>query len=164
MYENLLVELIFLISCITTIFLILRKPFLHVRLGNRKIKIDTYFLGVLIGPLLIIIFGVLNYSQILRGLEGSGGLNPFGILVLFLSMVFMSIFLDITGFFEYCARLALRYAGSDGKRLYFALYMTVSVLTIFTSNDVIILTFTPFIYYFSKNAGVISTTKVRPFE
>jgi arsenical pump membrane protein len=33
-------------------------------------------------------------------------------------------------------------------------YLTVSLLTIFTSNDIIILTFTPFIYYFSKNAGI----------
>jgi len=57
--------------------------------------------------------------------------------VLFLSMVFMSIFLDITGFFEYCARLALKFAGSDGKRLFFSLYLTVSLLTVFTSNDII---------------------------
>jgi arsenical pump membrane protein len=83
-----------------------------------------------------------------------GSLNPFGILVLFLSMVFMSIFLDITGFFEYCARIALKYASGNGRRLYFSVYLTVSILTIFTSNDIIILTFTPFIYYFSKNAGI----------
>lgn len=88
------------------------------------------------------------------GLKGVGSLNPFGILILFLSMVFMSIFLDITGFFEYCARKALQYASGDGRRLYFSIYLIVSVLTIFTSNDIIILTFTPFIYYFSKNAGI----------
>jgi len=151
---KLLVELIFLASCIITVYLILRRPYLYIRLGIRKIKIDTYFLGALLGPILIIIFGILNLSQILQGLEGEGGLNPFGILVLFLSMVFMSIFLDITGFFEYCARLALKFAGNDGRRLFFSLYATISVLTIFTSNDIIILTFTPFIYYFAKNAGI----------
>jgi arsenical pump membrane protein len=120
----------------------------------RKIKIDTYFLGALLGPILIVIFGILNLSQIFSGFGGVGSLNPFGILVLFLSMVFMSIFLDITGFFEYCARVALKYANGDGRRLYFSIYLTVSILTIFTSNDIIILTFTPFIYYFSKNAGI----------
>jgi arsenical pump membrane protein len=151
---KLTVELIFLVSSLVTIYLILRRRFLYIRLGMRKIKIDTYFLGALLGPILIVLFGVLNSSQILSGLGGVGSLNPFGILVLFLSMVFMSIFLDITGFFEYCARVALKYASGDGRRLFFSVYFAVSILTIFTSNDIIILTFTPFIYYFSKDAGI----------
>ncbi|MFH1101899.1 MAG: SLC13 family permease [Methanobacteriota archaeon] len=151
---KLAVELIFFFSCACMIYLILRRPFLYIRLGIRRIKLDTYFFGALLGPLLIVAFGILNYSQILQGFRGTGGLNPFGVLVLFLSMVFMSIFLDITGFFEYCARLALKFAGNDGRRLFFSVYLMVSLLTIFTSNDIIILTFTPFIYYFSKNAGI----------
>jgi arsenical pump membrane protein len=154
MYAKLAVEFIFLVSILLTIYLILRRRFLHLRLGMRNIRIDTYFFGVLLGPILIVLFGILNVSQILTGLGGVGSLNPFGILVLFLSMVFMSIFLDITGFFEYCARVALQYAKGSGRRLYFSLYLIVSILTIFTSNDIIILTFTPFIYYFSKNAGI----------
>ncbi|MFA5103103.1 MAG: SLC13 family permease [Candidatus Thermoplasmatota archaeon] len=154
MYAKLAVEIIFLVSILLTISLILRRRYLHLRLGMRNIRIDTYFFGVLLGPILIVLFGILNVSQILTGLGGVGSLNPFGILVLFLSMVFMSIFLDITGFFEYCARVALQHAKGDGRRLYFSLYLIVSVLTIFTSNDIIILTFTPFIYYFSKNAGI----------
>lgn len=154
MNSTLIVELIFLASSLVTIYLILRRRYLYVRLRSRRIKIDLYFIGALLGPLLIILFGLLTYTQILEGLEGVGNLNPFGVLVLFLSMVFMSIFLDITGFFEYCARLALKYASGDGRRLYISIYLTVSILTIFTSNDVIVLTFTPFIYYFSKNAGI----------
>jgi arsenical pump membrane protein len=154
MDAKLIIEMIFLASSIVTIYLILRRRYLYLRLGMRNIRIDTYFFGALLGPILIILFGFLNLSQILTGLEGTRGLNPFGILVLFLSMVFMSIFLDITGFFEYCARVALKYASGNGRRLYFSVYLTVSLLTIFTSNDIIILTFTPFIYYFSKNAGI----------
>ncbi len=154
MDAKLIISLIFLVSSLLTIYLILRRRFLYLRLGMRNIRIDTYFFGALLGPILIVLFGILSFSQVLSGLEGTGSLNPFGILVLFLSMVFMSIFLDITGFFEYCARIALRYASGNGRRLYFSLYLTVSLLTIFTSNDIIILTFTPFIYYFSKNAGI----------
>lgn len=154
MYTKLAVELIFLASSLLTMYLLLRRRFLHLRLGMRNIRIDSYLLGALLGPVLIILFGILNLSQILTGLGGVGSLNPFGILILFLSMVFMSIFLDITGFFEYCARIALKHAGGNGRRLFFTVYLTVSLLTIFTSNDIIILTFTPFIYYFSKNAGI----------
>lgn len=151
---KLAVELIFLASSLLTIYLILRRRYLYLRLGMRHIRIDTYFLGALLGPFLIVLFGFLNISQIFSGLGGVGSLNPFGILVLFLSMVFMSIFLDITGFFECCARIALKYASGSGRRLFFSVYITVSILTIFTSNDIIVLTFTPFIYYFSKNAGI----------
>jgi arsenical pump membrane protein len=154
MDAKLIIELIFLASSIVTIYLILRRRYLYLRLGMRNIRIDTYFFGALLGPILIVLFGILNLPQILTGLGGVGSLSPFGILVLFLSMVFMSIFLDITGFFEYCARVALKYASGNGRRLFFSLYLTVSILTIFTSNDIIILTFTPFIYYFSKNAGI----------
>ena len=103
MDAKLIIELIFLASSIVTIYLILRRRYLYLRLGMRNIRIDTYFFGALLGPILIVLFGILNVSQILTGLGGTGSLNPFGILVLFLSMVFMSIFLDITGFFEYCA-------------------------------------------------------------
>ena len=152
--EKIIVEIIFTVSSAVMIYLILRKPYFYTRLGNRKIRLDTYILGALLGPFLLVVFGILDYNQILRGLRGEAGLNPFGVLILFLSMVFMSIFLDITGFFEYCARLALKFAGSDGRRLFFSVYLTVSVLTVFTSNDIIILTFTPFVYYFSRNAGI----------
>jgi len=154
MDAKLAIAIIFLASSLLTIYLILRRRYLFLRLGMRNIRIDTYFFGALLGPLLIVLFGILSFSQILSGLEGTKSLNPFGILILFLSMVFMSIFLDITGFFEYCARVALKYASGNGRRLYFSLYLIVSLLTIFTSNDIIILTFTPFIYYFSKNAGI----------
>ena len=152
MADKITVHCIFIITCILTIYLVLRKPYLYVRLGKRNLKIESYFFGALLGPLLIMVFRILDYNQIINGLKGDHGLNPCGILILFLSMVFMSVFLDITGFFECCARLALKWAGPDGKRLFFALYITVSLLTIFTSNDIIILTFTPFIYYFARNA------------
>ncbi len=150
----LLVTIIFLLSIAGMLYLILRKPSFSLRIGSRTFHLDSYFLGALIAPVLIACFGLLTPEQILQGLRGSGGLNPFGVLVLFLAMVFMSIYLDTTGFFEYCARLALRYADNHGVRLFLAFYAVISILTIFTSNDIIILTFTPFIYYFTKHAGI----------
>ena len=154
MNGQLAVEIIFILSTLVMMILILRRPFFTIRLRNRHIKCETYIIGALLSPVLIIIFGFMTYSQILQGFRGEGSLNPFGILVLFLSMVFMSIYLDITGFFEYCARLALTFSKNSGKRLFFSFFFIISFLTIFTSNDIIILTFTPFIYYFTKHAGV----------
>lgn len=148
------VALIFLVSCGATILLTLRRPYLYLRARRREVRVETYFLGALLGPLLILAGGLLTGQEVLAGLNGESGLQPLGILTLFISMVFMSIFLDITGFFEACARAALRYARADGTRLFFALCAVVSVLTVFTSNDIVILTLTPFVYYFARHAGV----------
>ena len=69
-------------------------------------------------------------------------------------MTLLSIFLDEAGFFRYLASAVMRRAGASQKRLFFLLYLSVSVLTVFTSNDIVILTFTPFICYFSKHAKI----------
>ena len=76
------------------------------------------------------------------------------ILVLFISMTLLSIFLDELGFFRFLASVALKRAGKNQFKLFFLLYATVSVLTVFTSNDIIILSFTPFVCYFAKNARI----------
>ena len=148
------VSLIFLASCLATIGLTLTRPYLYIRTRKRELRLDTYFLGALLGPLLILAGGLLTGPEIVQGLNGTENLQPLGILALFISMVFMSIFLDITGFFEACARYALSKAKTNGVKLFFAVYIAVSVLTIFTSNDIVILTFTPFVYYFAKHAGI----------
>lgn len=147
-----LVLLVFAVSCAFTIGLILHRPYLWVRVRQRRLRIETYFLGALLGPVLILTLGILPWAAVVHGLNGTPELQPLGILSLFLSMVFISIFLDITGVFEFCARVALRWAGADGRRLFYAIYVTVSILTIFTSNDIIILTFTPLVYYFTRHA------------
>ncbi len=148
------VQIVFWAATALTLALILRRPYLSVRLGARRLRMQSYFLGALLGPALILGFGFLSYGDVVRGIAGSDALQPGGVLALFLSMVFMSIFLDITGFFEMCARYALRSARTDGRRLFLTLYATVSVLTVFTSNDIVILTFTPFVYYFARAAGL----------
>lgn len=154
MPDSLAVVILFALTSALTIFFILRRPYLKLRLFSRDIMLESYIVGSLLGPLLIVAFGILSYDQILQGISGDSTLNPLGILLLFLSLVFLSIFLDITGFFECCARMALKFAGCSGIRLFFALYATISLLTIVTSNDIIVLTFTPFIYYFAREAGI----------
>ena len=67
-------------------------------------------------------------------------------------MTILSIYLDEFGFFRYLANIALLKARTSQRKLFVYLYVTVAVLTVFTSNDVIILSFTPFICYFAKNA------------
>lgn len=154
MWRALLVSVCFLAGIFLTMFLLLKKPVFHFRFRGRELHMSSYFAGALAVPLLMLSFGLLDPAQVIGGLQGSGRLNPAGILILFFSMVFMSVYLDTTGFFEYCARLALKHAGTEGIRLFAALYGIVSILTIFTSNDIVILTITPFVYYFAREGGI----------
>lgn len=62
-------------------------------------------------------------------------------------------FLDELGFFQFLAVKGVKNGGSQ-KYIFFRLYALISLLTIFTSNDIIILTFTPFICCFCKKTNI----------
>lgn len=123
-----------------------------VRLG--KIKLDTYWIVALLGAAVLLISGQADVSRVGAALVSNDAINPIKILVLFISMTILSIFLDELGFFSYLANVTLKKAKTSQTKLFLYLYITVSVLTVFTSNDVIILSFTPFICYFAKNARI----------
>ncbi|MEG2159258.1 MAG: ArsB/NhaD family transporter, partial [Clostridia bacterium] len=76
------------------------------------------------------------------------------ILLLFFSMTVVSVILDEVGFFQYIAQKVVFSVKSSQRKLFVLLYFLVAFLTIFTSNDIIILTFTPFICYFCKNSKI----------
>lgn len=126
-----------------------------IKLGN--ITIDTYWVITLVGAIILLACGKAGVSAVGGALTSDSAINPVKILVLFLSMTVLSIFLDELGFFRYLAGVVLRRAKTRQTLLFLYLYLTVSVLTVFTSNDIIILSFTPFICYFAKNAKINPT-------
>lgn len=117
-------------------------------------SIGLYWMIVMAGALVMVISGRAPIRDVWAGMTADTAINPIKILVLFLSMSMMSIFLDEIGFFRFLASYVLSRARTSQKTLFVYLYVIVSVLTVFTSNDVIILTFTPFICYFAKNAKI----------
>ncbi len=117
-------------------------------------SVRIYWIAPLLGAMLLLMGGWLPLDEALSGLLADSAVNPIKILVLFFSMTLMSVFLDEVGFFRYLAGAVLRRAGSSQKKLFVLLYLVVSVLTVFTSNDIVVLTFTPFICYFAKNAKI----------
>ena len=138
------------VTCLLMIVGVLFFP--RIRIG--RIKIDTYWVATLIGAAVILACGAVDIHTLGEAFLSNSAINPLKILVLFLSMTVLSVFLDELGFFGYLASKALKHAVTGQKRLFFILYITVSALTVFTSNDVIILSFTPFICYFAKNAKI----------
>ncbi len=117
-----------------------------------KKKIPLYWVVTCLGAILTLCFGVLPLKDALEGLWNNSAVNPVKILVLFISMTALSVFLDEIGFFRYLASVTLKKAGISQLKLFILLFVVVSVLTVFTSNDIIVLTFTPFICYFCKRA------------
>lgn len=117
-------------------------------------KVPLYPFICLLGALLLLILGVLPVAELKNILTTSREVNPLKILVLFFSMSALSVYLDEAGFFRFLAVNVLYHVKKKQLYLFFLLYITVSVLTVFTSNDIVILTFTPFLCYFCKSARI----------
>lgn len=138
------------LTCLSMILCVLFKPQFKIK----NLVFDSYWVVVLIGALVVICSGLVNLKYLGSALVADSSINPIKILVLFISMTVLSIFLDEVGFFRYLANLTLKKAKGSQMKLFTTLYVVVSVLTVFTSNDIIVLTFTPFICYFAKNAKI----------
>lgn len=146
-------ESVILISAITCILLMIvafLKP--SINIGNTSVSI--FWIVPFIGAITMILTNNVSLGEIAKEFTSDSAVNPLKILILFISMTLISIYLDCVGFFKFLASKVLGGAGKNQKVLFFYLYITVSMLTVFTSNDIIVLTFTPFICYFAKNAKI----------
>ncbi len=138
------------ITSVALICSVLFKP--QINLGKKSIKLYAWI--PLIGGIFAVIFSIIPLKSVFSILTSSAASNPIKIIVLFISMSLMSVLLDESGFFEYVAATIAERAGRSQLGIYIAFYVTVSVLTVFTSNDVVILTFTPFICQFCKRLDI----------
>ena len=137
--------------CVALVLTVLTNP--SINIGKYHIRI-FYWTAPVLGSIALLLFRLLPLPVMWEGLTSSGSINPLKILTLFISMTMLSIYLDEVGFFSYIAGISLKFAKTSQLRLFCVLFLLVSVLTVFTSNDIIILTFTPFICYFSKKAEI----------
>lgn len=138
------------LTVISMVLAVLIKPYITVG----KIKLGLYWIVCFVGALLIIATGGISIGKVIDGITANTSVNPLKILTLFLSMTLLSVYLGDAGFFDYVAdKIFLKSKGGQLK-LFLILYVVVAVLTVFTSNDVIILTFTPPICIFAKKAKI----------
>ena len=140
--------LVFVVLFISIIF------FPSIKIGNRKI--GTFWIIALIGAILLLACGSVPIKEVFNKLTADSAINPIKILVLFLSMTFLSIFLDEMGLFKWAAMKAVKLAHNRQISIFISIYLVAAILTTFTSNDIVILTLTPFICFFCKH------TKVNP--
>ena len=126
--------------------------FPHIKI--KGLKIDTYWLIALLGAVILVASLLCPIDEITSSWTSKSAVNPIKILILFFSMTVLSIYLDELGLFKYLASVAVNKAKGHQYVLFFILYFLVATLTIFTSNDIVILTFTPFICFFCKHAKI----------
>ena len=141
------------ISSITFISIAL-SLFLFPKIRIGRVSFSTYWVIALVGASILLIFSLAPIKEVFSQLTADASINPIKILVLFFSMTLISIFLDEFGLFQYLANLAVKNAKGNQYALFFSLYALTAVLTVFTSNDVVILTLTPFICFFCKRTHV----------
>ncbi len=80
--------------------------------------------------------------------------TTWNVVLILATLMIISTFLDDYGFFEYCASRALYASKNSGRRLFLYTFIVVSIISIFAGNDVVILTTTPIILIFCRNAGI----------
>ncbi|KAH7890286.1 hypothetical protein F5I97DRAFT_1799138 [Phlebopus sp. FC_14] len=86
------------------------------------------------------------------GIVGTEGVKPYNILILFFSLAYMAITLDITGILQSAAFWVSNKGGSSGWRLYFYFYVMLTLLSVLLGNDPVILSGTAFLVYYTKAA------------
>ena len=126
--------------------------FPHIKI--KHIIIDTYWLIAILGAVILVATTLCPIKEIGTSWTSNTAVNPLKILILFFSMTVLSIYLDELGLFKFLASVAVNRAKGHQSVLFFVLYFLVAILTIFTSNDIVILTFTPFICFFCKHAKI----------
>lgn len=142
--------IIFILTCISLVVCIIKKPTITIK----NHQIDLFFIITLIGSLFILIPQSIPIDYVIQNIFNDSVINPIKILILLLSMTFLSITLDELGFFNYIAYKSIKAVNGSQYKLFFMLYIVIAILTIFTSNDIVVLTFTLFICYFSKKANI----------
>ena len=146
----LLCVILCVVTCVMLIACVLIKPVANLR-GH---SVALYVLPPVVGAISLIAAGCISLPEVFEGLTRDSEVNPIKILILFFSMTLISVILDEAGFFLWLASAVMKRAGHSKIRIFMILYITVSVLTVFTSNDIIVLTFTPFLCFFCKNAKI----------
>ncbi len=138
------------LTIVEILITLILKPTLTIR-GK---SINLYWVIALSGALALFLTGAIPVAEAWEGLTRDTEVNPLKLLVIFFGMTVLSVFLDEMNLFEYLASFAVRHAKSTQSSLFLILYVVISLLTAFTSNDVVILTFTPFILHFAKKVNI----------
>lgn len=140
-----------MVAFIVAIFLVLKQPTVRIPFTTKYLRID-YGLAPFIGVLILLATQSMGLATLERSILGGPHLKPYSIIILIMSLSYICVSLDYTGFFEYLSLHVVRAFGTSSRRLFASLSLLTAFLTLFTDNDIVILTMTLIIFYVCKNA------------
>jgi Na+/H+ antiporter NhaD/arsenite permease-like protein len=118
--------------------------------GRVKLRM-TLTMGLFLAPLLAVVILLIVQSMPLwvvrDGIVGAGPLVPYSVVIIFFSLSYMSFSLDETGVFAAMSFWFVRRSGGSGHKLFFAVFLLSAIFTVFTSNDIVVMTLTPIVVY-----------------
>ncbi|CAO3568839.1 unnamed protein product [Mortierella alpina] len=128
-----------------------------------KTKFPYHFtLNIATAPVTGVLFLLATRSiyveSIHNGIVGApfSGVKPYAVMIWFFSLAYICISLDMTGIFQYAAFWISSRTGGSGRRAFLYFFLLTTVMTILTSNDVVVLTMTPFLVYYSHTVELIT--------
>lgn len=92
----------------------------------------------------------LGPHEIRDGIVGTAGVKPYNILILFFSLAYMAITLDISGILQAAAFWVSNKGGTSGRKLFLYFYLLLTVISVLLGNDPVILTGTVFLVYYTR--------------
>ncbi|KAJ7507272.1 hypothetical protein B0H11DRAFT_2219100 [Mycena galericulata] len=144
-------------SIVTLVFFILSITFVirpvDVKLRGRRISINLSTAPIFAIAILWA-SQCLGWTQIRDGIVGTDGVKPYNILILFSSLAYMAITLDISGVLQAAAFWVSNKGGTNGHRLYFYFYLMLTLLSVLLGNDPVILSGTVFLIYYTRGVDL----------
>lgn len=122
---------------------------IYILLIVRPLKLKESLIA-LSGVIILLLLNILGIKETFSSLIIFGALEPFKIVIFFLTFAFISTTLDDLGFFEYLATRAIKKSKGNANKLFLYLFILSAIISFFAANDVVILTLTPFIIYMAK--------------
>ncbi|KAI8351884.1 arsenical pump membrane protein-domain-containing protein [Mortierella sp. GBAus27b] len=130
---------------------------------KRKAMYPYYFpLNIATAPVLGVLFLLaiqsIDGNNVRDGIVGNpaNGVEPYAVMILFFSLAYICISLDLTGVLQYAAFWISKRGGGGGQRIFLYFFLFSTVMSGLASNDVVILTMTPFLVYFSHAVDLIT--------
>ncbi|KAL4932055.1 uncharacterized protein BDV17DRAFT_301077 [Aspergillus undulatus] len=110
----------------------------------------NFMTAPLLADLFLLAVSAIGRKEVYDGTIKADNISPIDIMVFFLTLAYIAISIDGSGFIRYLAFRVLQKGGKVGHRLYFYLYAFFFVLGSFIGNDPIILSGTTLLAYMMR--------------
>lgn len=151
-------SIVTLVFFIISIFFVIRPIRISLRIRGTHIVIP---INLTTAPILAIAIlwaaQCLGPSVIRGGIIGSEGIKPYNIIILFFSLAYLAITLDVTGILEAAAHWVRNKGGSSGRTVFVYFYILLTCVSMIVGNDPVILTGTAFLTYYIKELELDET-------